>query len=413
MNAEIIAVGSEMLTHRRVDTNSLYLTEQLNNLGVEIVTKYVVGDDLDRLAATIRLAGSNSEIIILSGGLGPTEDDLTREALASAIGRRLIYHEEIAELIDQRFRKMNRRMAEINKRQAFVVDGGEALPNDRGTAPGQWVEDSGRIFVLLPGPPHELKAMFERQVLPRLERVVPRQAIETLVFRVAGMGEADLDQTIAPVYKKYTNPATTVLAHNGDIQIHLRARCETKPEALALLAEVGSQIEPLLGDRIYSRNGEPLESLVGDLLRKQQATLAVAESITAGGLADRITSIPGASDYFAGGFITYNKAMKAELLGIDPELLKRCGAVSKETAEAMALGAKHRTGATYAISLTGNAGPATDGDEAPVGMVYIGIATPSGVVSTHRQFLGDRPRIRAFAAQMALDFFRRTLTIVV
>jgi nicotinamide-nucleotide amidase len=410
VNAEIIAVGSEMLTSARVDTNSLYLTDQLNNLGVEVVTKYVVGDDRDRLASTIHLAASSSEIIILSGGLGPTEDDVTRDALALSLDRRQVFHQEISNQIEQRFLKMNRRMAENNKRQAFLIEGAEMLPNDRGTAPGQWVEDSGRVFVLLPGPPHELKAMFERQCLSRLSRLVPKEFIETLIFRIAGMGEADLDAAIAPVYKKYTNPATTVLAHNGDIQVHLRARCTSQADAVALLAEVGGQIEALLGDRIYSRNGEPLEVVVGEILRKQHTTLAVAESATAGGLADRITSIPGASDYFVGGFITYTKAMKTELLGIDPELLRRCGPVSKEIAEAMALGARRRTGATYAVSITGNAGPTTDGVEAPVGMVYIGLAGPAGVQTTHRQFLGDRARIRAFAGQMALDFLRRNLS---
>jgi nicotinamide-nucleotide amidase len=409
MNAEIIAVGSELLTPARIDTNSLYLTDQLNHLGVEVVTKYVVGDDRDRLASTIRLAASSSEIVILSGGLGPTEDDVTRDALAMAIDRRQVFHQDIADQIEQRFRQMGRRMAETNKRQAFIIEGAEILANDRGTAPGQWVEDSGRIFVLLPGPPHELKAMYERQCLARLGRLVPKQFIETLIFRVAGMAEADLDQTISPVYKKYDNPATTVLAHNGDIQVHLRARCHTHAEALALLAEVGGKIEALLGDRIYSRNGDPLEAAVGEMLRRNHATLAVAESATAGGLADRITSIAGASDYFVGGFITYTKAMKVEMLGVDPELLERCGPVSKETAEAMAQGAKRRTGATYALSITGNAGPATDGDKAPVGMMYIGLATPQGVISTHRQFLSDRARIRAFATQMALDFLRRNL----
>lgn len=409
MNAEIIAIGSELLTPARLDTNSLYLTEQLNNLGVEVVTKYVVGDDRDRLASTISLAASNSQIVLLSGGLGPTEDDVTRDALSMSIDRRQIFHQEICDQIEQRFRQMGRRMAETNKRQAFVIEGAEILPNDRGTAPGQWVEDSGRVFILLPGPPHELKAMFERQCLTRLLRIVPKEFIETLIFRVAGMGEADLDQTISPVYKKYANPATTVLAHNGDIQVHLRARCKSKAEALALLAEVGGQIEVLLGDRIYSRNGDPLEVTVGEMLRRHRATLAVAESATAGGLADRITSVAGASDYFVGGYITYTKAMKTEMLGVDPELLQRFGPVSKETAESMATGARRRTGATYALSITGNAGPTTDGEQAPVGMVYIGLAAPSGITSTHRQFLGDRARIRAFAGQMALDFLRRSL----
>lgn len=412
MNAEIIAVGSELLTPARVDTNSLYLTEQLNNLGVEVVTKYVVGDDRERLAATIRLAASNSEIVILSGGLGPTEDDVTRDALALAIDRRQVFQQAICDLIEQRFRQMGRRMAETNKRQAFIIEGAEVLPNDRGTAPGQWVEDSGRVFLLLPGPPHELKAMFQRQSLPRLGRIVPKECIETLIFRVAGMAEADLDQTISPVYMKYSNPATTVLAHNGDIQVHLRARCSTRAEALALLAEVGGKIEVLLGDRIYSRNGDPLEVTIGEMLRKHHATLAVAESATAGGLADRITSVPGASDYFVGGFITYTRAMKTEMLGVDPELLQRFGPVSKEIAEAMALGAKRRTGATYALSVTGNAGPATDGEEAPVGMIHVGLASPAGVTSLQRQFLSDRARIRAFAGQMALDFLRRNLPVL-
>jgi nicotinamide-nucleotide amidase len=409
VNAEIIAVGSEMLTPSRIDTNSLYLTEQLNNLGVEVVVKYVVGDDRERLASTIRLAASHSEIIVLSGGLGPTEDDVTRDALAMAIERRQIFHPDLAEQLEQRFHKMGRRMAENNKRQAFILQGAEILPNDRGTAPGQWVEDTSHVFILLPGPPHELKAMFERQCLARLARIAPKQFIETLIFRVTGMGEADLDQTIAPVYKKYTNPATTVLAHNGDIQVHLRARCNSRAEALALLAEVGGQIEVLLGDRIYSRNGDSLEATVGEMLRKARATIAVAESVTAGGLADRISAVPGASDYFVGGFITYARSAKTEMLGVDPELLQRFGPVSKEVAEAMAQGARRRTNATYALALTGNAGPATDGDQAPVGMVFIGLASPSGVISTHRQFLGDRPRIRAFAAQIALDFLRRNI----
>ena len=250
MNAEIVAVGSEMLTPQRVDTNSLYLTAELNNLGVEVVGKYVIGDHLERLASAVRLALSRSEIVILSGGLGPTEDDLTRDAVALALDRKLIYHPEIADALEQRFARLKRKMAEVNKRQAFLIEGAGILPNDRGTAPGQWLEESGAVLMLLPGPPHELKAMFERQCLPRLARLVPPQVIRTVELRVAGMGESDLDQLIAPVYKKYENPATTILAAAGDIQIHLRARCPTQAEADALLVEVAGPIELLLGDRI-------------------------------------------------------------------------------------------------------------------------------------------------------------------
>src|SRR5689334_14375239 len=295
MNAEIIAVGSELLTAQRVDTNSLFLTDELNAIGVEVVTKSVVGDDLHRLADAIRRAVARSEIVILSGGLGPTEDDLTRDAVALALERKLIYHPEIAEQLEQRFAQMKRKMAEVNRRQAFIVEGAEILPNDRGTAPGQWIDEGDVSIVLLPGPPHELKAMFTRQAMPRLERRVPKQTILPLVMRVAGMAESDLDQLISPVYKKYENPVTTILAAAGDIQVHLRARCETEAEADALLAEVGGPIELLLGDRIYSRNGDPLHTVVGQMLQHAGATVSVAESATGGMLGERFTSVPGSS----------------------------------------------------------------------------------------------------------------------
>jgi nicotinamide-nucleotide amidase len=410
MNAEIIAVGSEMLTPERVDTNSLYLTGELNNLGVEVVAKCVVGDHRDRLAEAVRQALARAEIVILSGGLGPTEDDVTREAVAQALGRKLVFHPEIAEALELRFARAGRKMAEVNKRQALVIEGADVLSNDRGTAPGQWLEESGSVAMLLPGPPHELQSMFERECLPRLSRLAPPQAIRTVVLRVAGMSESDLDQLISPVYKKYLNPATTILAANGEIQVHLRARCATEAEADALLAEVAAPIEQLLGDRLYSRNGDPLEVVVGDLLRDRRATVSVAESCTGGMLGERLTSVPGSSDYFVGGFMTYADAMKVELLGVPPEVLKQHGAVSKQTAEAMATGARRRTGSTYALSITGIAGPDGGSELKPVGTVYIAIADDAGTLTMHRRFLGDRQRIRIFTVQMALDLLRRRIT---
>jgi nicotinamide-nucleotide amidase len=411
MNAEIIAVGSELLTPQRLDTNSLFLTDQLNGLGVEVTTKYVVGDDRERLAHTVRRALANAEVVILSGGLGPTEDDVTRDAVAMALDRKQMFHAEIADQLEQRFRRAGRTMAEVNRRQAFIIEGAEILPNDRGTAPGQWIEESHAAIMLLPGPPHELKAMFTRQCLPRLERIVPKLVIRTLVMRVAGMAESDLDQTISPVYKKYENPVTTILAGDGDIQIHLRARSATEGEASALLAEVAGPIELLLGDRIYSRNGEPLEAVVGELLNKHHATLSVAESMTGGWLAQRITSVPGSSNYFLGGFVTYSQKLKTELLGVSEEILEHEGAVSKETAEAMAIGARRRTGSTFALSITGEAGPEPS-EKVPVGTVYVGLADAAGCLVMHRQFFGDRARIRVFATQMALDMLRKKCTLV-
>jgi nicotinamide-nucleotide amidase len=409
MNAEIIAVGSEMLGVSKLDTNSLYLTAELNRLGIEVVSKTVIGDDRNRLAEAVRHALSRSEVLIISGGLGPTEDDVTREAVAMALDRKLAFSEEICGWLEQRFAAAHRKMAEINKRQAFVIEGAQVLPNDRGTAPGQWVEESGAVTMLLPGPPHELKAMFERQCVPRLARIAPKQVIRTLFWRVAGMGESDLDALIAPVYTKYENPVTTILAAAGDIQIHLRSRCETVAEADALLAEVAGPMELLLGDRLYSRNGDSLETVVGELLLKNHATVSVAESATGGMLGERFTAAPGSSQYFVGGFITYNDAIKADLLGVPADLLKERGAVSREVAEAMAVGARRRTGSTYALSITGVAGPDGGSDDAPKGTMYVGLADAAGTHVAHRQYLGDRQRIRTFVVQLALDTLRRRI----
>jgi nicotinamide-nucleotide amidase len=407
MEAEIIAVGSELLTSQRVDTNSLFITDQLNALGVEVRRKMIVGDDRDLLTASIREAIARVEIVILTGGLGPTEDDLTRDAVAAATGRKLIFRDDLRDAIADRFRRMNRNMADNNLRQAYAVDGAEALPNPNGTAAGQYLEHENCVVMLLPGPPHEMKPMFTDQCVPRLARRLPAQVIRTRFYRVAGMGESDLDQLIAPVYTKYANPVTTILAAPSDIQIHLRARCETAEEAEALLAEVGPPIEALLGDRIYSRNGDSLEAVVGALLR--DATLSVAESCTGGLLGQRITSVAGSSKYFVGGFLVYSDLMKEQLLGVDPQLIAVHSAVSEEVASAMAEGAQKRTGSTYAISVTGEAGPES-ASGAPVGTVFIAIASPVRPTETRRlQLPGDRARIRIFAAQAALDFLRRNL----
>ncbi len=255
--------------------------------------------------------------------------------------------------------------------------------------------------------------MFERQCLPRLTRLVPRQAIRTLVLRVTGMTESELDQLIAPAYKKYQNPATTILAAAGDLQVHLRARCATLAEADALLAEVAGPIDLLLGDRIYSRNGDSLDVVVGNLLRRHRATVSVAESCTGGMLGERLTATPGSSDYFVGGFITYTTAMKIEMLGVPPATLDEFGAVSKPAAEAMAKGARRRTGSTYALAITGSAGPDPSpgpaGQPVPVGTVCVAIADAMGVDVVSRVFLGDRTRIRTFTVNMALDLLRRKL----
>lgn len=409
-NCEIIAVGSELLTPDRLDTNSLYLTDQLNGIGVEVRRKSIIGDDRARLAAEVRAALTNSEIVILTGGLGPTEDDVTRDSVADALGRTLVFRQDLLETLTLRFQRLNRKMADNNRRQTFIVEGGEPLPNPRGTAPGQWIEKDGRLIMLLPGPPSELKAMFAAECMPRLAKRLPPQAIGTRFYRISCMGESDLDQLISPVYKPFENPVTTVLAGLGDIQVHLRARAATAPEAEQLLGQVAPRIEELLGDRIYSRDGSPLEAVVGNMLRERGATVSVAESCTGGSLGERLTSVAGSSDYFLGGFLVYAERLKTELLGIDPALIAEHSLVSEPIAEAMARNAQARTGSTYAVSITGEAGPES-ATKAAVGTVVIGIAGPGGktFVRTYNLF-GDRTGIRARAATWALDDLRRAMT---
>ena len=404
-DAEIIAIGSELLTPQKVDTNSLYLTDQLNALGVEVVRKTIVGDERARLTDTILAAIARSQVIVLTGGLGPTEDDLTRDAVAAALGRSMDFHQEISDQIEERLRRYGRKMVEINRRQAYIIEGAEILPNDRGTAPGQWIARNGVVLMLLPGPPNELKAMFEKQCLPRLEKFLPPQVIRTRFFRTVGMTESELDQMISPVYTRYANLATTILAVSGEIHIHLRARCASANEAETVLEKACAEIEPLLGDRIYSRNGDSLEQVIGDLLRARRASLSVAESLTGGLLGGRITAVPSSSDYFRGGFVVYSNEMKTKLLGVPPEMLAEHTAVSEPVAKAMAEGAKTRTSSDYAVSMTGYAGP--DGEK--VGLVFIGLATPAGTEVRRIMFPADRERVRAFSTNTALDFLRRKL----
>lgn len=412
MHAAIIAVGSELLTHTRLDTNSLFLTEKLNLLGVEVVLKMVVGDHRGKLEAAIRYCLDHAELVILTGGLGPTEDDLTREAVESATGRALVFDAQICGALEARFASFGRKMAEINKRQAFVLEGAEILPNAKGTAPGQWLAMASRqIIVMLPGPPGEMKPLAEEEFLPRLQRMLPPLALSTLTLRVAGMGESELDVLIAPIYKQYENPVTTILAKAGDLTIHLRAQTTSQAEADALTSELGAKIETALGDRIYSRDGSPLEAAVLRLLVARGQSVAVAESLTAGMLGSRFAGVVGASKAFVGGFITYNNGQKQGLLHVDPWLLAEHGEVSEPVALQMAASAREQANSNWALSLTGYAGPDGGTEENPVGTVFIGVAGPDGYLQSHRFRYpgGDRERIRQFSVQSSLNLLRLAL----
>lgn len=409
-HAEIIAVGSELLTPQRVDTNSLTVTEYLNLLGVEVVRKLVIGDDRDRLADAIGKALKRSEIVILIGGLGPTEDDVTRDAAAAALGRKLFLSLAQESILITRFRQINRPMAKNNLRQAYLIEGAEALPNPHGTAPGQFLHTDRGALALLPGPPRELKPMVENELVPRLRPVLPRQVIRVRSFRITGIGESDLDTLIAPVYTKYTNPVTTVLSSPGDLFVHLRATAETRQRADALLREVGNPIAALLGEKAYSENAdEALEMVIGRLLRKQHATVATAESCTGGMVSARLTDREGSSHFFVGGYVTYNDRQKRDVLGISSDLLAKYSAVSERVAGAMAEAARHLTGAMYGLSTTGFAGPEGGTEFDPVGTVYLGLASPAETQVIRLRYGADRFRIRALATQASLDLLRRAL----
>ncbi len=412
MNAEIVAVGSELLTPYRQDTNSLFLTERLNELGVEVRFKTVVGDSRQDLVAVARAALGRADIVIFMGGLGPTEDDLTRECVAEALGIELYRDPEIITELYKRFAERRIKMPDNNSRQADVLDGATLLRNPRGTAPAQWLvtsyNDAKLYIMLLPGPPHELKPLFDTECVPRLKNILPPLFIAKRQIKVA-MGESACDARIAPIYSKFAGVQTTILAHGGETQIHLQSRATTRDEAEQQVAEVADKIEEELGDCVFSTGGESLEQIVGYFLQMRGATVAVAESCTGGMLAERITSISGSSRYFLGGAVVYTNELKVQLAGVPEELIREHGAVSREVAIALAKGIRERTRATFGLGVTGIAGPGGGTAEKPVGLTFIALADEKDSHVVERRFPGDRERIRLWASFTALDMVRRKL----
>lgn len=409
LTAEIIAVGSELLTPFRTDTNSLWLTDRLNTIGVEVKLKTIVGDDDARLEETIRDALKRSGIVVLTGGLGPTEDDITRKIAARALGRRLSLDERVLEDIRAKFLRWGRKMPEINARQAMVMEGAEVLPNPNGSAPGMYLEHDSRAVVLLPGPPREMKPMFDTHVLPKLSGRAGGVRVARRVLRVAGLGESAVDERIAPVYTQYKNPQTTILFTNTDIEIHLTAQGKTEQEAELLLDGLSGQIEERLGDSVFAFRGETMEQVVGLRLAVNGFTVAVAESCTGGLIAHRLTEVPGSSSYFMEGVVTYSNEAKTRLLGVPEELIARHGAVSAEVAEAMAEGVKRRAGVDFGLAVTGVAGPGGGTEAKPVGLVYVALSDDAHTEHRRLMLPGDRHLIRWRSSQAALDLLRRRL----
>jgi nicotinamide-nucleotide amidase len=408
-HAEIIAVGSEMLTPFRLDTNSLFLTEELNRLGVAVIRKSIVGDDRTLLAEAFRQALERADLVLATGGLGPTEDDLTREAVSDALERRLLLNEQVLDRIRERFARIGRIMAPNNERQALVPEGAAVFPNSLGTAPGLWIEAGDRVVVLLPGPPEELRRIFTEQLRPLVEQRAGARRMVHRFIRVAGMPESDLDHRIAAIYKTYPDVETTVLASPEGIEIHLTLWSEDAGAAKRRVDELAGRVAEALGEAVFTTAGETLDEVVARELTMAGATIAVAESCTGGLVSSRLTNVPGSSIFFRGGVVSYSNEMKVAWVGVPAPLIERHGAVSAEVAIAMAEGARRAAGAALGLSITGIAGPGGGSPEKPVGTVHIALAAYGGTRERLFRFGGERDRVRRLAAQSALEMLRRHL----
>ena len=412
--AEIIAVGTELLTPFRSDTNSLFLTAGLNELGIVVRRKSIVGDRVDDLAAAVQSALGQVELLVICGGLGPTEDDLTRETVARVLDRPLSENPAIVARLQARFARRGWTMPANNRRQARVPAGAVALDNPRGTAPGLWMEHLGRVIVLLPGPPRELEPMFTGLVQGRLAAQATSRRLYRRVLRVAGRGESHVEEWAQPVYERWRRAEpgveTTVLASPGLVELHLSTRADSEPAAAAVLDGATGELAETLGDDLFSTDGRSLPEVVGALLARERLRVAVGESCTGGLVMARLVDVPGSSGYVEAGIVAYSNAVKRAVLGVPPGVLEAHGAVSEAVALAMADGARRVGGADLGVGVTGVAGPGGGTDAKPVGTVCIAVAGPgTAEVATTVRLPGDRAMVRGQAARIALDLLRRAL----
>ena len=413
MKSEIIAVGSEMLTPFRQDTNSLYLTERLNSIGVTVAFKTIVGDRQKDLVNAIRIALARIDILVIMGGLGPTEDDLTRECVAEALDLKIRRDGSLVAALAARAAQWRIPLPSNNLKQADVLEGATVLTNPNGSAPGQWLDttfaEHRKLIMLVPGPPSECKPLFDEECLPRLRTIVPPRYLAKRTLRAAMIAESHADKLLAPIYTTYTDVETTILAHAGDIQLTLLCAKSNPEQAKHRVDELAGKLEEALEDWLYSSDGESLEQIVLYYLGLRQATLAVAESCTGGMVASRITSVAGASRSFLGGAIVYSDALKYAFAGVSKELIAQHGAVSEEVAKALATGIRLRTGATLGLAVTGIAGPTGGTEETPIGLVHIALSSADKVEAIEKTFRGDRSRVREWTTTQALDLLRRRL----
>lgn len=409
MNAEIIAVGTELLLGQIVNTNAQFLSQQLANLGIGIYCQTVVGDNRKRLADALQQSLRRAQVVILTGGLGPTADDLTRDAVAEAMDRPLAFDERVWETIAARMRRFGRKIPENNKRQAMVPQGAEVLPNPNGTAPGLAIANGSQLVVLLPGPPREMQPMFKEQVWPRLAQMAGSSVIHSRSLRVIGVGESAAAELLSDLIEQQDNPTIALYAKLGELEVRLTAKAASDAQAEAAIAPLEQEIRGRLGLAVYGTDDETLPAVLGKLLRQGGYRLAVAESCTGGLIGSMITSVPGSSDYFDRGFVTYSNRAKRELLGVSAELLAEQGAVSQGCAQQMAVGARAQSEADVGIAVTGIAGPDGGSDDKPVGTVFAAVSTPHGTRVERWQLTGNRQAIQERTAKNALNLARLTL----
>jgi len=411
MKAAILAVGSELLGTVRLDTNSLKLTALLDRYGVELRRKAVIGDSEEEIAGELRNLIPRVDLVLITGGLGPTSDDVTREAVAAALGRELHLDEEVLASLERRFQSLGWRMPEVNRRQAWVVDGAEVLPNGRGTAPGMRIEHQGCNLFLFPGVPVELEGLMASALEPWLAARSGGVARETAVLKIAGLPESLVEERIAPAYEEFGRESITILANAGEIRLQATAQ-GPEPERRARLKVMTERLSALAGDAVFTtRDEDTLESVIGGLLRASGTTLTTAESCTGGLVAQRITAVPGSSDYFLGAAVTYSNELKTRMVGVPAEMIAANGAVSEPVARAMAEGVRRELGSDWGIGITGVAGPGGGSEEKPVGTVHVAVAGPreGEVEHRHLRLPGDRERIRRFSSQIVLEMLRRRL----
>jgi nicotinamide-nucleotide amidase len=410
VKACIIAVGSELLTPFRVDTNSLAITERLNLVGYDIRMKAVLGDDVDELAKVLTASWGVVDLIVTTGGLGPTADDITRDAISKALALPLDFHQPIADRLRDRFAERGLTMPEINKRQAMVPHGATVLENRNGSAPGLWFERDGTALLVLPGPPREMIPMLEAVIADRLATRSQGAGLFRRVLRITGRTESDVDARAEPIYSQWLKRpmpiATTILAVSGQIELHLTASATDRNAADAALEGAVRELQGELGAAVYSVDGRPLEAVVGDLLRRAQWTIAAAESCTGGLLMSRLTDVPGSSDYVDRGVVCYSDRAKVELLNVPAALISQHGAVSEPVARAMAEGIRALAASDVGIGITGIAGPGGGTTEKPVGTVAIAVAARDEVRVRIFRFFGGREMVKFQSAQAAMNMLR-------